>query len=244
MVVVFDIGNSNIHIGLYRNRKLIRRMISPTRRKISRVKIGNLIKQNKPDGVVVISVVPHLTKQVIGLSRMYNIKPMIISSRLECGIKYSYRSPATLGADRISAAIGALSLYDRDVIVVDAGSATTIDVITRNGNHLGGIICPGMYMLSEVMHQKTAQLPKVKVVAPVNLIGKSTGECMRSGIFNGTIMMIRGLIQAVKKQTKHDFYCVATGGAGRLLARYVGEIDEYNEDLCLYGALEIFYRNA
>lgn len=244
MVVVFDIGNSNIRIGLYKNRKLMRRIVSPTRRKIPRGKIKVLFSHKELDGVVVVSVVPKLTKQVIEICRMYNIKPMIISSKLKSGIKYSYRNPSTLGADRIATAVGAMSLFGRNVIVVDAGSAITIDVITSPGHHLGGVICPGMHMVSEIMYQRTAQLPKLRVTRRVKLIGKSTEECMRSGIFNGTVMMIQGLVRAIKEQTKMDFYCVATGGAGRFLARYIDEIDEYNEDLCLDGALEIYYRHA
>jgi type III pantothenate kinase len=244
MVAVFDIGNSNIHIGLCEDRTLVRKMVFPTRDRIPEVKIDNILARHELEGVSIVSVVPRLTNQVVRLCRRHRIKPVRISSRLKCGIKYSYHNPARLGADRIASAVGALSLYDRNVIIVDAGTAITVDAITHGGKHLGGIICPGMRMLSEIMSQKTAQLPMVRVTRPVNLIGKSTEACIRSGVFNGTMAMIGGLIRAIKAQTKRDFYCLATGGSGRLIASYVDEIDEYNPDLIMYGALEIYHKHA
>ena len=131
-----------------------------------------------------------------------------------------------------------------NVIVIDAGTATTIDVARRDGNYLGGIICPGMQLLADMMHQKTAQLPRISVRKPRSLIGRSTEECLRSGLFNGTIAMVRGLIKDIRKSKKGNFLCVATGGSGKLLSSYVEGIQKYDADLCLYGILSVYYENV
>jgi len=244
MVAVFDIGNTNVHVGLYQERELVYKDVYHTRKELPPAKIIKMIADEKLEGAAIASVVPRRTRQITGILRKHKVKSLVVSSRTESGLKYSYHDPSTLGADRIAALAGALSRYKKNVIVVDAGTATTIDVVRRDGFHIGGIICPGMQILAESIHRRTAQLPKTTVVKPRRLIGKSTEECIQSGVFNGTIVMINGLIQDIRRQVRGDYYCVSTGGAGEIIARYVDEIDEYCEDLCLYGALDIYYRNV
>ena len=244
MVVAFDIGNTNLRVGLFSRLELLDKQVFPSQRRLPLVRIRKMISSDDLEGVAIASVVPTLTRKIFGLCRRLRIAPVIISSKTKCGLKFRYHAPSTLGADRIATVVGALTLYGKDVIVMDAGTAITIDVARRRGEFLGGIICPGMHLLASAMHRRTAQLPMVKVKRPRNLVGQSTEECMRSGIFHGTMAMIGGLIAGIKKQTKGDFYCVATGGSGDMVSQYVDEIDEYNEDLCLYGALSIYYRNV
>jgi type III pantothenate kinase len=244
MVAVFDIGNTNIHIGLYTNHILSTKLIFPTRKKLPLKKIQTIFKDHRPEGVGVASVVPQLTRQLVSICKRRRVKPMIVSYKLKCGLKYRYRKPATLGADRIAAVAGALARYDTDVIVIDSGTATTIDVATRDGDYLGGIICPGLHMLSECMHEKTAQLPLVTITGPQDLIGRSTVECIASGLFNGTMAMIKGLVRDIKKQCRGEFFCVATGGSGRIIAQNVEEVQAYDEDLCLHGILTIYEKNC
>jgi type III pantothenate kinase len=148
-----------------------------------------------------------------------------------------------LGADRIATVVGALSRYERDVIVIDAGTAITIDVATRGWHYLGGIICPGMRILSEQMHRQTAQLPRIRIRKPKNLIGRSTEECLHSGVFNGTMAMVSGLVRDIRKQERRDFLCIATGGSGKVIAAIVNDIDRYDDDLGIYGVLQIYYKS-
>lgn len=244
MVAVFDIGNTNIHIGVYTNHLLSKKIIFPTRRKLPSREIHEILANRYLDGVGVASVVPRWTTQLVSICSRRRVKPVIVSYKLKCGLKYRYRNPANLGADRIAAVAGALARYHTDVIVVDAGTATTIDVATREGDYLGGIICPGLRMLSECMHEKTAQLPLVTVDGPHDLIGRSTGECIASGLFNGTMAMIKGLVRDIKKQCRGRFLCVATGGSGKIIAENVKEIRAYDDDLCLYGILTIYEKNS
>ena len=244
MVAVFDIGNTRIHIGLCKGSAVSRKLSFPTRKRLPTSSISRIVKDRHLEGVVVVSVVPYLTKQLVDICRVQKIAPIVVSSKLRCGLKHKYNNPATLGADRIAVVVGALSRYKRDVIVIDAGTAVTIDVATQTGYHLGGIILPGMHLLAESMHKRTAQLPRIRVIKPKNFIGKSTRECIQTGIFHGTMAMMRGLIQDIRIQVRGNYYCVATGGSGKLIAQYVREVDEYDENLCIHGALDIYYRNA
>ncbi len=244
MVVVFDIGNTNIHVGVYRGKTLSRHLVFPTDSRPPNTKIKRILTDKKLKGAAVASVVPSVTKQIVSLCEKYGVSVVIVSSKIDCGITYAYRDPSTLGADRITAVAGALARFQRDVIVVDAGTAITIDVALSRGEYLGGVILPGMHMLSEIMHIRTAQLPEVVVRKPRNLAGRSTEECIQSGIFNGTMMMVAGLIKELKKQYGSDFFCVSTGGSGALLARHIKGIQKYDADLGMYGALAIYYRYA
>jgi type III pantothenate kinase len=244
MVAVFGIGNTNLRIGLYTGNRLLRKLTYRSAKKLPIGSVRKIAVSDDLEGAAIVSVVPQLTKQLVKVCREFKVKAILVSSRSKCGLKYRYRNPGELGADRIAAVVGALSRYKRDVIVVDAGTAITIDIARRGGDHLGGLICPGMHMLSESMHRGTAQLPKIRVARPRNLVGRSTEECVRSGVFNGTMAMLRGLLRDINEQIRGDFYCVATGGWGNIITRHIDEIEEYDEDLCMYGALNIYYRNA
>lgn len=244
MVVVFDIGNTNIHVGFYRSRTLARKFIFPTQKNLQKKEIRRILSDRRLTGAAIASVVPRSTKQVVDFCKDYGLPVVVVSSKINCGIKYAYRDPSTLGADRIAAVVGALARFQRDVIVVDAGTAITVDVVLRGGRHLGGVIMPGMHMLAASMHKNTARLPKVAVRKPNDLIGRSTDEGIRSGIFNGTTMMVSGFIKELKRKYGKSFFCVSTGGSGALLAKHIKEIQKYDADLCMYGTLTIYYRYA
>ncbi len=242
MVAVFDIGNTNVHVGLYEENTLSQLLVFPSKTKLPFTKIKRILNNSRLEGVAIASAVPQLTTQLTGICKQYRIAPVIISSKAQSGLRFRYREPATLGADRIAAIVGALSRYDRDVIVVDAGTAITVDVATRDWLHLGGIICPGMRVLSEQMYRQTAQLPRTKIRKPRNLIGRSTEECLQSGIFNGTMAMVSGLVRDIRRQERRDFLCVATGGSGKVVAANVHDVDRYDDDLGIYGILSIYHK--
>lgn len=244
MVIVFDIGNTNIHIGSYEGQILKKRWHFPVARKLSVTKVRRIITGGRVEGIAVASVVPSLTRQIQRLGRQHHLSTKVVSSKMDCGLTFAYDDPTTLGADRIAAVVGALTRYQRDVIVVDAGTAITIDVALSTGQHLGGLICPGMRILSELMHKKTALLPRVVVRKTRNLIGQNTEECIQSGIFNGTMYMLSGLIKEMRTRYDRDFLVVSTGGTGELISRHVEDIDRYDPDLCMYGALIVYYRNV
>ncbi len=244
MVIVFDIGNTNIHVGSYVGQALRKRWHFPTTRKLPVAKVRRFISGGRIEGIAIASVVPGLTRQVQRLGRQHRISLTVVSSKVDCGLTFAYADPTTLGADRIAAMVGALTRYQRDVIVVDAGTAITIDVALSTGQHLGGLICPGMRILSELLYKKTALLPRVAVRKTKDLVGQNTEECLQSGIFNGTMYMLSGLIREIRRRYGRDFLVVATGGAGESVSRHVEDIDRYDPDLCMYGALIVYYRNV
>ena len=244
MVAVFDVGNTRIHLGVYGGHTLRGKWHFPVEKKLPVSRLKAVLADKKVKGLSVASVVPRLTRQIVSLSKQYKLPIVVVSAEIDCGIRFAYKDPTTLGADRIAAIVGALRRYQRSVIVVDAGTAITIDVASHAGRHYGGLILPGMDALAQIMHARTAQLPRVDVRKPSNLAGRSTEECIQSGIFNGTLMMVSGLIDALRKKYGREFYCVSTGGSGSLMARYINEIQAYDADLCLYGALIIYHRNV
>ncbi len=244
MVAVLDVGNTRIHLGRYGGHTLRGKWYFPTEKKLPVAPLKAVLADKRVKGLSVVSVVPRLTRQIVNLSSQYKLPTIVVSAKIDCGIQFAYKDPTTLGADRIATIVGALRRYRRSVIVVDAGTAITIDVASNAGRHYGGLILPGMHALAEIMHARTAQLPRVEVRKPSNLAGRSTEECIQSGIFNGTLMMVRGVIRALGKKYGREFYCVSTGGSGSLMDRYINEIQKYDADLCMYGALTIYYRNV
>ncbi|UCF71053.1 MAG: type III pantothenate kinase [candidate division WOR-3 bacterium] len=244
MVVVFDIGNTNIHIGSYKGHTLKKQWSFPTKKNMPVRKVKAILADKRVEGMAVASVVPRLTRLVRIHGRKLGLPVNVVSTKVDCGLEFKYHDPKTLGADRIAAVVGALTRYARDVIVVDAGTAITIDVALSTGDYLGGVICPGMHILSEMMHDKTALLPRVVVKKTRTLVGRSTEECLQSGIFNGTMFMLSGLVREIRRRHGRDFFCVATGGGGELVSRHVEDVERFDADLCMYGALIIYYRNV
>ena len=140
--------------------------------------------------------------------------------------------------------VGGLARYKRNLIIVDFGTATTLDIILKDGYYLGGIIFPGIGTLMDALVERTSLLKKVSLKKPAHIIGTSTEECIQSGIFNGTVAMISGLIRKIRKEYRKNFLCVATGGWGKIMSSQIEEIKYFDPDLCLFGILKIYYYNA
>jgi len=245
MVVVLDIGNTNIHLGLYNGEKLVKKVICPLTEKSFEDRILKVLKGKRVDGVAIASVVLRFTTEYSKFfKRRLNISPLIISPNMDCHLKFGYRKPETLGTDRIAGVVGGLARYKRNLIIVDFGTVTTLDIILKNGNYLGGIIFPGIETLMDVLISRTALLKEVSIKKPVHIIGTSTEECIQSGIFNGTVAMISGLIREIRKEYRKKFLCVATGGWGKIVFSQIKEIKHFDPDLCLFGILKIYYYNA
>jgi type III pantothenate kinase len=245
MVAAFDIGNSNIHLGLYRERRLIGWSVYPVHNHQIDSTLSKMLVEKTITGAAIASVVPKVTaKAVRFLKRQYKVVPIIISAKLNCHLKFAYRRTTTLGADRIANAVGGLTRYKRNVIIMSFGTATTIDVILKDGHHLGGLITPGMDMLLDGLAEQTALLKRVSLRKPHKYIGKSTEECIQSGVVNGSIVMIKGLIKAIRREVSRRLLCVATGGWGQQMANHIEEIDCFDRDLTTFGVLRIFEDNA
>jgi type III pantothenate kinase len=245
VVAVVDVGNTNAHLGLYEGELLTRKFKCPTTTDLVEEKMVEFLNAHRIEGIAIASVIPQLTPRLVkGIKKMLKINPLVISPKLDCHLKYKYCKPETLGADRIANVVGGLARYRKDLIVLDFGTATTIDIAFRNGVYLGGLIMPGLNSQFEILAEKTALLPRVTLKKDIKMIGQTTEECIQSGVLNGTVAMVQRLIRSITSECKKKFYCVTTGGLGQIIYSRVPDIKSYDPDLCLYGILKVYQYNV
>ena len=178
------------------------------------------------------------------IKKYLKIDPIFINAELDLGLNILYDYPAAVGADRLCNAVAGKMKYGMPLIIVDFGTATTFDCINSDGDYLGGIICPGIETTNIILHQKAAKLPKIDLKFPAKIIGKNTEESIQSGIMNGAVAMIEGLIEKVKEELKGDVKVVATGGIAPLITKHTKSIDFVEEYLNLEGIYIICKRNT
>jgi type III pantothenate kinase len=245
MVLAFDIGNTNIVMGLYEGQELIGhwRIDSNPARTVD--DYGHLVlyilqragADSKVSGVVIGSVVPTLTYVFDKLGRRYfDVEPVVISGNTELGIAFDVdASPSAVGADRIANAVAVRERYKCDCIVVDVGTATTFDLISADGTYRGGVISPGINTSAESLIKKASMLSRVKIEAPLKVIGRDTQTMMQSGIFYGAICQIDGLVDRLREQWGIPCQVIATGGFVTMLAKYSRRFDAVDSNLTLDG---------
>ena len=254
MVLMVDIGNTNIVLGAYDNDKLLfsARMETKVSKtddeySINLLNILHLYEINPRDfeGVAISSVVPRLTPVMKNaIKRVTGCEAISVSQDLDTGLKIKMKAPTTIGADRICGAVSAIKKYSVPCIIFDMGTATTICAIDREGNYLGGSIMPGVYTSLNALVSHTAQLPQVNLDKfSGEVIGSSTKEAMRSGIIIGTASMMDGMIERYKEKLGENLTVIATGGLARLITRYSKSKIVIDENLLLDGLLEIYSKN-
>ena len=245
MVAAIDIGNTNIHIGVYGADRLVAKKIIPVKSKKLDSDIKKFLSLRRIDGAAVASVNPRLTRRVARIvKKCCGVQTLVVTHKLKLPVKLCYHPPETLGADRIANAVGGLVLFRRNLIVIDFGTATTFDVVSRKGIYLGGVIMPGIGLAADMLADRTALLKKIVLKKPKHIIGKNTAECMLSGVVNGAVAAARSIIRGIRADRGRSFTPIATGGWGRFLIRFIPEIKHYEENIGLYGILRIYHDNA
>lgn len=235
MLLTIDVGNSSARFGIFDHNKLKKDWMVATK---------DLLKW-EPDKaidslpVIVSSVVPAADKI---LKRKLK-RPRFVNAGNIKGLKIKLKNKAEIGADRVVDAYAAINLYGTPAIVIDFGTATTFDVISKNSEYLGGVIAPGIGLSRDILHERTAKLPLVEIKAPMNIIGDSTVEAMRSGLVFGYASMVEGIIERLKKITGKKTKVIATGGYAKLIAKYARGIDIIDIDLTLKGLNLIWQKN-
>ena len=248
MILAVDIGNTDIVIGLFKGSSLQCTFRLPTQHhsSLSRCKADFLLLKKifgTPTGIVITSVVPRRTKPIAKLASIqFHLKPLIVSATLPLGIKIHYRTPSKLGADRLCNAVAASELFGTPCIVVDFGTATTFDVISKQGNFIGGIIAAGIGTSAMALRQRTSKLPLVQLRFQRSVIGKSTVEGIQSGLLYGAVSELEGLIRRIKKITGPKTIVIATGGFSKMISKKTRVIDYVAPSLVLHGARIIFER--
>ncbi len=257
MLLALDIGNTNIVVGVFREDQLLHSWRLSTLRQRTADEMGMWALQlfhhgqlapRDIDGVVAASVVPTLTRPTVEMVQKYfGRETLVVDGAVETGMPNLYGAPSEVGADRIVNGVAAFERYGRAegraLIVVDFGTATTFDAISRRGEYLGGVISPGVTISADALFERAARLPRVDVRRPETVIGRNTVGSMQSGLFYGYIGLVEGIVQRMRREMGDPVACIATGGLAEMIAPDTRAIDAVDRDLTLHGLRLIWSRN-
>ncbi len=254
MLLVIDVGNSNITFGVFHHQKLVTtfRIVSALQRTSDEygMVISDLIERqginiDEIEGTVIASVVPNTMHSLVNAIKKYlKQTPLIIGPGTKTGIKIDTPNPKEIGADRIVDVVAAYELYGGPVLVIDFGTATTYDLVTEDGRFTAGITAPGIRISAKALWEDTARLPEVEIIKPKSILAQDTISSMQAGLVYGQIGQTEHIIQCVKNETGyHDLKVVATGGLGRIIASETKMINKYDITLTLKGLQLIYQRN-
>jgi type III pantothenate kinase len=253
MLLTIDVGNTNTVLGVFEGASLLAHWRLTTRREQTADEYGILVRNLfaasaldpvRVDAVALASVVPPLTPVLVELARQYlSQEALVIGPGVKTGMPILYEPPGDVGADRIVNGVAAFAAYGGPVIVVDFGTATTFDVITRRGEYVGGVICPGIGISADALFQRAARLPRVDVRNPGRVVGRSTVGSIQSGLYFGYGAMCEGLIARIRAELDEPVRVVATGGLAETLATEIPSIEAVDPVLTLTGLRLIWERN-
>lgn len=255
MVLVIDVGNTNITCGVYENDVLKTTFRITT--KIPRtsdeygVLFRDMLKNNDistedVEGVIIASVVPNVMHALVGaINRYVGKEPLIVGPGIKTGIMITSDNPREIGPDRIVDAVAAYVKYGGPVLVLDFGTATTYDLVTEDGKFPVGITAPGIRISAKALWEDTAKLPEIEIKKPKSILAKETISSMQAGLVYGQIGQTEYIIKKVKEETGYEnLKVVATGGLGRIIANETDTIDVYDSSLTLDGLKIIYDKNA
>ena len=241
MKLALDIGNTQIKLGIFEHLKLIH---TECFQHDDNQNINlNYIKKFKPTVSIISSVVPNLTDKYV--KNIYNILGLdsLIVNNENCHLDLKVHEPNTVGADRICNVIATIKIYNKPAIVIDFGTATTYDVINKNGQFIGGIIAPGIKTSSQYLIEKAALLDYVDFEFPKKVIGKNTEDNIKSGIMFGAIDQIEGMIKRINNETRQNNNIILTGGFSKLISPKISLEHTCDIDLTLKGMILIHESN-
>jgi type III pantothenate kinase len=254
MLVVMDVGNTNTVIGVYQGDKLLSHWRIRTEKEATIDEFGilfsNLFQAQglklEPGAELIIScVVPPMINTLEGFAQRYlQVRPLWVGPGIKTGMPIHYDNPREVGADRIVNAVAAYDQVNGSVVVVDFGTATTFDVISRQGEYLGGAIAPGVMISCEALFVKASKLPRVEIFAkPKSVIAKDTISSMNAGIMYGYAGLVDGIVNRIMAALGDNPKVIATGGLACLIALETQSIDLVDDDLTLKGLKIIYERN-
>ncbi len=253
MLLAIDVGNTHIVLGVYEGEQLRDHWRIETRRERPGDEYGVLVQQllggadldpEAIDAIVVSTVVPplHDTLGRMG-ERFFHLRPLFVGPGIRTGMPVLYDNPREVGADRIVNAIAAYEAHHTGLIVVDFGTATTLDCVTPKGEYLGGAICPGVGISLDALFHHASKLPRIEVARPEKVVGRNTVASMQSGILYGYVGMVDGLVTRMREEIGFPVRVVATGGLAALVAGESTTVDEVDELLTLRGLRIVHERN-
>ncbi|MFH1710636.1 MAG: type III pantothenate kinase [bacterium] len=238
MLLAVDIGNTNIVLGLFNKNRLT------GKQRILTGHYARIKATGRVDAAIVSSVVPRLTGIICrDIEKRQKVRPVVVSWKTIKGLKIALKKKQQVGVDRLINAVAVKCLYASPAVIIDFGTATTFCALDRNGRYLGGAITSGLAISRDVLHERAAKLPLIKIKKPKSAIGQDTVEAMRSGLFYGYIDMVEGMIKRFKAKLGQKAKVIATGGLSKTIASGTKMIDIVDMDLTLKG-LNIIYRGA
>ncbi len=254
MILVVDVGNTNINFGVYEGEKML--VMFKLTAKVDRTsdEFGlnirelldlNDIDKNSITGVAIASVVPNVMHSLItAIERYIGCKPLIVGPGTKTGIKVATENPKEMGADRIVDAVAAYEKYGGPILVLDFGTATTYDLVTEDGSLIVGITAPGIRISAKALWEDTAKLPEIEIKKPTSILTKETVSSMQAGLVYGQIGQTEYIIEKVKEESGlKNLKVIATGGLGSIISDETDKIEVYDKFLTLDGLRMIYEKN-
>ena len=254
MILVVDVGNTNINFGVYEGEKML--VMFKLMSRLSRtsdefgVSIRELLSLNDIDykkisGSIIASVVPNVMHSLTtAIERYLNCKPLIVGPGIKTGIKIKIENPKELGADRIVDSVAAYEKYGGPVLILDFGTATTYDLVTEDGSFVTGITAPGIRISAKALWEDTAKLPEIEIKKPASILTQETVSSMQAGLVYGQIGQTEYIIDKVREESGlTDMKVVATGGLGSIISDETKKIDVYDKFLTLDGLRILYEKN-
>jgi type III pantothenate kinase len=253
MLLAIDIGNTNVTFGVFEGERIkctwrVSTAIHRTSDEYAIVMLSLMerwgVNSSQVKDVIICSVVPPLLIIFDEVCKRYLKKtPLVVGAGVKTGIRIDMDNPREVGPDRIVNAVAAHQLYGGPVIVIDMGTATTLDVVSKDGRYIGGAIAPGILISTEALFTRTAVLPRIELTLPKKAIGRNTIAAMQSGVVFGYIGLIEGIVIRIQAELDDKARVVAAGGLAGLIADASGVIEIINPDLTLIGLRMIYELN-
>lgn len=253
MLLAIDAGNTHTVFGLFDGRNMEALWRIGTRKELTSDELGAWLRlllgdagfnSSDIDGVIACSVVPDMNTVLTDTSRVcFGRAPLFIGPGIRTGMKIRYENPHEVGADRIVNAVAAKERLGAPVMVLDFGTATTLDVVDEDGEYLGGVIAPGLEISAEALFEKAARLSRVDIRRPDRAIGRTTEDSIRSGLFFGYASLVEGVIRRAREELGQDAPVIATGGLAPVFEGEIGIIKDIVPGLTLEGLRIIWEKN-
>lgn len=254
MILAIDMGNTNTVIGGIDETKtyFIERVTTDQGRTDTEyaVSFKNILEMNHIDissieGAILSSVVPPVSNTILNaVEKVTGIRPLLVGSGMKTGMNIIMDNPKTVGSDQIVDAVAASHEHPLPLVVIDMGTATTMCVVDKKGNYIGGVILPGLKVSLDSLSGKTAQLPYISLEVPGRVIGKNTIDCMRAGIIYGNVDMIDGILDRIEEELGEPPSIIATGGLAKFIAPLCRRTIHYDDALLLKGLLILYRKNT
>lgn len=253
MLLVIDVGNTNIVLGIFKDQELVDHWRVSTDRLRTTDEYGVLIRHlfylngvnsEEIDAIIISAVVPPVMPTLERMcQRYFGLMPLVIGPGVKTGMDIKYDNPREVGADRIVNAVAAYEKFGGPVIIIDFGTATTFCAVDKKGTYLGGAICPGIGISTDALVQRTAKLPRIEVVQAEKVICRNTVESMQAGVFYGFVGQVDGIVTRMRRELGCKAKVVATGGLAVIVAPATDAIDVVEPMLTLEGLKIIYDRN-